>query len=261
MDALAVQREMIRRTIKEHLDKEKRLRPQGIKVLCLFFIDAVDKYRQYDADGNPVKGDYARIFEEEYRRLAKHPDYQTLFKEVDLTRAAEEVHNGYFSIDKKGGWTDTDGEQPRATATTPSGAYNLIMREKEKLLSFETPLKFIFSHSALREGWDNPNVFQICALRDIGPSASAGRPSAAACACASTRTASACAASRSTRSPSSPPRATSSSPRTCRRRSRRTPASASASSSSTSSRRRRRPAPTARPRRWASSSRRRSGST
>ena len=101
VDALAIQREMIRRTIKEHLDKEKRLCPQGIKVLSLFFIDAVDKYRQYDDEGNPVKGDYARIFEEEYQRLANHPDYQTLFKEVDLSRAAEEVHNGYFSIDRK----------------------------------------------------------------------------------------------------------------------------------------------------------------
>ena len=70
-------------------------------MLSLFFIDAVEKYRQYDDDGNPVKGDYARIFEEEYRRLAKHPDYQTLFKEVDLTTTAEDVHNGYFSIDKK----------------------------------------------------------------------------------------------------------------------------------------------------------------
>ncbi len=166
VDALAVQREMIRRTIKEHLDKEKRLRPQGIKVLSLFFIDAVEKYRKYDADGNPVKGDYARIFEEEYRRLAKHPDYQTLFKEVDLTRAAEEVHDGYFSIDKKGGWTDTE-ENNQANRDNAERAYNLIMKEKEKLLSFETPLKFIFSHSALREGWDNPNVFQICTLRDM----------------------------------------------------------------------------------------------
>ena len=166
VDALAVQREMIRRTIKEHLDKEKRLRPQGIKVLSLFFIDAVDKYRQYDADGNAVKGDYARIFEEEYRRAAKLPDYNTLFKEVDLTRAAEEVHNGYFSIDKKGGWTDTE-ENNQANRDNAERAYNLIMKEKEKLLSFETPLKFIFSHSALREGWDNPNVFQICTLRDI----------------------------------------------------------------------------------------------
>jgi type III restriction enzyme len=101
VEALAVQREMIRRTIKEHLDKEKRLRPQGIKVLSLFFIDAVDKYRQFDSDGNPLKGEYARIFEEEYCRLAKHPDYETLFQEVDLSTAAEDVHGGYFSIDKK----------------------------------------------------------------------------------------------------------------------------------------------------------------
>jgi type III restriction enzyme len=164
--ALAVQREMIRRTIKEHLDKEKRLRPQGIKVLSLFFIDTVGRYRKYDDDGNLVKGDYAKIFEEEYRRLGKHPDYQTLFAEVDLTRAAEEVHNGYFSIDRKGGWTDTE-ENNQANRDNAERAYNLIMKEKEKLLGFETPLKFIFSHSALREGWDNPNVFQICTLRDI----------------------------------------------------------------------------------------------
>ena len=88
MDALAVQREMIRRTIREHLDKEKRLCPQDIKVLSLFFIDEVAKYRSYDADGNTVKGGYARIFEEEYRRAANLPDYRTLFQEVDLTRAA-----------------------------------------------------------------------------------------------------------------------------------------------------------------------------
>ena len=166
VDALAVQREMMRRTIREHLDKEKRLRPQGIKVLSLFFIDAVDRYRRYGEDGNPVKGDYALMFEKEYRSLANHPDYQKLFEEVDLTTAAEEVHNGYFSIDRKGGWTDT-AENNQANRDNAERAYNLIMREKEKLLSLETPLKFIFSHSALREGWDNPNVFQICALRDI----------------------------------------------------------------------------------------------
>lgn len=166
VDALAVQREMIRRTIKEHLDKEKRLRPQGIKVLSLFFIDEVARYRQYDDDGNAVKGPYARIFEEEYGRFARHPDYHTLFQEVDLSRAAEEVHNGYFSIDRKGGWTDTE-ENNQANRDNAERAYNLIMKEKEKLLSFETPLKFIFSHSALKEGWDNPNVFQICTLRDI----------------------------------------------------------------------------------------------
>ena len=167
VDALAVQREMIRRTIKEHLDKEKRLRPLGIKVLSLFFIDAVDRYRQYDADGNAVKGDYARIFEEEYRRVAKLPAYQSLFVEVDLASAVEEVHNGYFSIDKKGGWSDTS-ENNAGSRENAERAYNLIMKEKEKLLSFETPLKFIFSHSALKEGWDNPNVFQICALREMG---------------------------------------------------------------------------------------------
>ena len=166
VDALAVARQMIRRTIREHLDKEKRLRPQGIKVLSLFFIDVVDRYRRYDEDGNPAKGDYALMFEKEYRRLANHPDYRTLFQEVDLTKAPEEVHNGYFSIDKKGGWTDT-AENNQTNRDNAERAYNLIMREKEKLLSLQTPLKFIFSHSALREGWDNPNVFQICALRDI----------------------------------------------------------------------------------------------
>lgn len=166
VDALAVQREMIRRTIREHLDKEMRLRPMGIKVLSLFFIDAVDKYRQYDADGQPVKGVYAQMFEEEYRRAAKLPAYQSLFAEIDLESAAEEVHNGYFSIDKKGGWLDT-AENNAGNRENAERAYNLIMKEKEKLLSFSTPLKFIFSHSALKEGWDNPNVFQICTLRDI----------------------------------------------------------------------------------------------
>lgn len=171
IEPLAIQRQMIKRTIKEHLDKEKRLRPQGIKVLSLFFIDAVDKYRQYDADGNRVNGDYARIFEEEYRQLANHPDYQTLFQEIDLTTAAEEVHDGYFAIDKKkvAGKTVEIFKDSRGEGTTKADddTYNLIMRDKEKLLSLDTPLKFIFSHSALREGWDNPNVFQICTLRDM----------------------------------------------------------------------------------------------
>ena len=166
VDALALQREMIRRTIREHLDKELRLRPMGIKVLSLFFIDEVSRYRQYDADGNAIKGDYARIFEEEYTRAAKLPTYNGLFKEVDLSQAAQEVHNGYFSIDKKGSWTDT-AENNAGNRDNAERAYNLIMKEKEKLLGFETPLKFIFSHSALKEGWDNPNVFQICTLRNI----------------------------------------------------------------------------------------------
>ena len=170
VDALAVQREMIRRTIREHLDKELRLRPQGIKVLSLFFIDEVARYRQYDSDGNAVKGDYARIFEEEYRRAANLPQYRdTLFKEVDLSHAAEEVHGGYFSIDRKkvGNRTVEQFKDTRGDTQADDDTYNLIMRDKEKLLTLDTPLKFIFSHSALREGWDNPNVFQICALRDI----------------------------------------------------------------------------------------------
>lgn len=167
VDALAVQRQMIRRTIREHLDKEKALRPKGIKVLSLFFIDAVERYRRYDAGGNAVKGEYARIFEEEYRHAAKLPAYQSLFSEVDLSHAAEEVHNGYFSIDKKGGWSDTT-ENNASNRENAERAYNLIMKDKEKLLAFETPLKFIFSHSALKEGWDNPNVFQICTLREMG---------------------------------------------------------------------------------------------
>ena len=111
-------KKMIRRTIREHLDKERRLRPQGIKVLSLFFIDKVDRYRRYD-DGIEVKGDYALIFEEEYRRLAKHPDYRTLFQEVDLTATAEHVHDGYFSIDRKRRWTDT-AERIGTTPNVPT---------------------------------------------------------------------------------------------------------------------------------------------
>lgn len=170
VDALAVKRQMISRTIREHLDKEMRLRPQQIKVLSLFFIDSVEKYRKYDADGNPVKGEYAKIFEEEYRRLAGFPDYSRLFQGTESQVPVSEVHNGYFSIDRKKigdksveVFKDTSGDTKADDST-----YNLIMREKEKLLSLETPLKFIFSHSALKEGWDNPNVFQICALREMG---------------------------------------------------------------------------------------------
>ena len=166
VDSTTIQRQMIRRTIREHLDKEKRLRPQGIKVLSLFFIDAVERYRRYDEAGNAIKGDYACLFEEEYRRLARHPDYRSLFGEVDITAAVEVVHDGYFSIDRKGGWTDT-AENNRTGRDNAERVYNLIMKDKERLLSLDEPLKFIFSHSALREGWDNPNVFQICALRDV----------------------------------------------------------------------------------------------
>ncbi len=167
IDQDEMKRQMIRRTIKEHLDKEKRLQPLGIKVLSLFFIDTVAHYRSRDADGNTVKGKYAQMFEEAYRQMIRLPDYQTLFRDVDDETLPERVHNGYFSIDRKGIWTDT-AENNQTNRDNAERAYNLIMKDKERLLGFDTPLKFIFSHSALREGWDNPNVFQICVLRDMG---------------------------------------------------------------------------------------------
>ena len=166
VDDDAIKRMMIKRTIREHLDKELRLRPKGIKVLSLFFIDTVANYRQYNADGVAAQGKFAQMFEEEYTAYAKSSKYKSLFNEVDLTTPASGVHDGYFSIDKKGGWTDT-GESNQTGRDSAERAYNLIMKDKERLLSFDTPLKFIFSHSALREGWDNPNVFQICNLREI----------------------------------------------------------------------------------------------
>jgi type III restriction enzyme len=166
VDSGDVHRQMMRKVIQEHLEKEKRLRPQGIKVLSLFFIDKVADYRAYDEDGNPVKGEYALIFEEEYRRVIRDPDYRGSFEGIDIADAAERAHEGYFSIDRRGRVSDTS-ENRQADRDNAERAYNLIMRDKERLLSFEEPLQFIFSHSALREGWDNPNVFQICALRDI----------------------------------------------------------------------------------------------
>jgi type III restriction enzyme len=167
VDEDAVKRQMIRRTIEEHLDKELRFNPLGIKVLSLFFIDVVEHYRHYDSNGVAVKGKYAEMFEAEYKIAAAKPKFRSLFKEIDLTHEAAEVHDGYFSIDKKGKWQDTD-EGNQTNRDNAERAYNLIMKDKEKLLGFETKLKFIFSHSALREGWDNPNVFQICALREMG---------------------------------------------------------------------------------------------
>lgn len=169
VDPDEIKRLMIRRTIKEHFDKELMFaaNKQPIKVLSLFFIDSVEHYRQYDEDGNAVAGKYQVMFEQEYRKLAKSSDYQSLFKEIDLDTDASEVHNGYFSIDKKGRSVET-AENNQANRDNAERAYNLIMKDKEKLLSFDTKLKFIFSHSALKEGWDNPNVFQICTLRDMG---------------------------------------------------------------------------------------------
>ena len=148
----------IRKTIEEHLDKELKLTPMGIKVLSLFFIDKVANYRDYDAPGQ--KGKYAIMFEEEYARASKKPKYNSLFSDMDTDNLPELVHNGYFSQDKNG-FKDTSG-----TTKADEDTYSLIMKDKEKLLSFDSKLKFIFSHSALKEGWDNPNVFQICTLNE-----------------------------------------------------------------------------------------------
>lgn len=167
VDKTALQREMIRRTIKEHIEKEIRLSPQGIKVLSLFFVDNVSKYRNYLNDGTAEKGIYAKMFEEEFARAIKLPEFKEFYAKAGISSDPELIHNGYFSIDKKGGWTDTD-ESNNSSRDNAERAYNLIMKDKETLLSLETPLRFIFSHSALKEGWDNPNVFQICALREMG---------------------------------------------------------------------------------------------
>ena len=146
----------IRRTIEEHLNKELKLNKQGIKVLSLFFIDRVANYRSYDAQGMPVEGKFAVWFEEIYNELIAKPIYQSLNK-----YPIEKIHNGYFSQDKKGRLKDTSGE-----TQADDNTYNLIMKDKEVLLDINNPMRFIFSHTALREGWDNPNVFQICTLNE-----------------------------------------------------------------------------------------------
>ncbi len=156
-----IKRTQIRKTIEEHLNKELRLKKEEIKVLSLFFIDKVANYRTIDKEGNPQKGKYALWFEEEYKKAIQNPKYKTLFNDVDIETEAELVHNGYFAQDKKGRLKDT-----RGNTLADEDAYSLIMKDKEKLLSFDTKLKFIFSHSALKEGWDNPNVFQICTLNE-----------------------------------------------------------------------------------------------
>jgi type III restriction enzyme len=151
----------IERTVKHHFDKLKNLKDKQIKVLSLFFIDRVANYRGYDEKANPIKGKFALWFEEAY--LAQQKKNPTL-----IPFDVESVHNGYFSSDKSGKgkdkietWTDTSGKIAKDDDT-----YSLIMKEKERLLGLEEPLQFIFSHSALREGWDNPNVFQICTLNE-----------------------------------------------------------------------------------------------
>lgn len=166
-DISQVHRQMISRTILEHFEKELRLNPLGIKVLSLFFIDSVEKYRAHNAAGEVALGEYGSFFEEEFCRHAANPRYKSLFKSNDHRQCAKQAHGGYFSIDKKGGWKNTS-ESSKSNQEEAERAYSLIMKDKESLLSFDSELKFIFSHSALREGWDNPNVFQICSLREMG---------------------------------------------------------------------------------------------
>lgn len=173
---LHLQRVQIRETIKTHFEKERQLFKKGIKCLSLFFIDEVAKYRKYDADGEPANGIFQTIFEEEYEKIRKDElGKRKLFekKEGDgysdyerylLGLPAEKTHRGYFSIDKKGKMIDSKIKRGSDVSEEASD-YDLILRDKERLLSFEEPTRFIFSHSALREGWDNPNVFQICTLR------------------------------------------------------------------------------------------------
>ena len=146
----------IRSTIKKHLDKELQLRDKHIKVLSLFFVDRVANYRQYDEEGKPSKGKFSMMFEKHYAELINMPQY----KELSIY-PVDKLHDGYFSQDKKGILKDTSG-----ITQADDDTYAKIMRNKEQLLSVDEPLQFIFSHSALREGWDNPNVFQICTLNE-----------------------------------------------------------------------------------------------
>ncbi len=163
---LHLQRVQIRETIKAHFEKERQLFKKGIKCLSLFFIDEVAKYRQYDDGNQPVKGVFQQIFEEEYARLVNEEfhifdeDYNEYLRRF----APYQTHRGYFSIDKKGKMIETKTKRGSDVSEEASD-YDLILRDKERLLSFDEPTRFIFSHSALREGWDNPNVFQICTLR------------------------------------------------------------------------------------------------
>lgn len=164
-----IRRIQIRETIMSHLEKERELFKRGIKVLSLFFIDEVAKYKYYD-DAGEQKGVYADVFEEEYKRAVdlffqqlpfeEDTDYRTFLERDDAHR----IHAGYFSVDKKGRAVDSDVKRGESESADVN-AYDLIMKNKERLLSADEPVRFIFSHSALREGWDNPNVFQICTLR------------------------------------------------------------------------------------------------
>ena len=171
-----LRRVQIRETIRSHFEKEKELFGKGIKCLSLFFIDEVAKYRKYDEDGSEINSEYGQIFEAEYTAILN--EYLTLFSTPyeEYLRGIEtaKTHTGYFSIDKKGRKVDSALKRGSDESDDIS-AYDLIMKDKERLLSFENPVRFIFSHSALREGWDNPNVFQICTLKRGGNSAAQKR--------------------------------------------------------------------------------------
>ena len=170
-----LRRIQIRETILSHIQRERELFYKGIKVLSLFFIDEVSKYKQYDAAGQPMNGSYAEMFEEEYQDVISNlqigmgeDDYMKYLSAI----SADKTHAGYFSIDKKGKMIDSKANEKRENSkekmSNDVDAYDLIMKNKELLLDRnpkKSPVRFIFSHSALREGWDNPNVFQICTLK------------------------------------------------------------------------------------------------
>ena len=162
-----IRRIQIRETIKSHLERERSLFHKGIKVLSLFFIDEVAKYRVYADSGNPENGEYADIFEEEYQIEVKNLEFshgEDAYIQYLKGIKAEETHQGYFSIDKKGKFINSS-VRAREETSDDVDAYDLIMKNKEQLLDLREPVRFIFSHSALKEGWDNPNVFQICTLK------------------------------------------------------------------------------------------------
>jgi len=166
-----LRRIQIRETILSHLERERQLFHKGIKVLSLFFIDRVEKYKQYDEAGHPFNGIYADMFEEEYNDILS--SMQREIGDEDYIRyldaiSAHDTHAGYFSVDKKGKMTDSKLSDKKQGTSDDIDAYDLIMKNKELLLDRDpkkSPVRFIFSHSALREGWDNPNVFQICTLK------------------------------------------------------------------------------------------------
>ena len=169
-DEATIRRIQIRETIKSHFEKEEELFKKGIKTLSLFFIDEVSKYRVYNESGEKELGEYGKIFEEEYVSILNDyisifdSEYQAYLRRDDVSK----IHNGYFSIDKKSKRFINSETKRGKDISDDTSAYDLILKDKETLLSFSEPTRFIFSHSALREGWDNPNIFQICTLKESG---------------------------------------------------------------------------------------------